>query len=256
MSVREIVMNVVSAIFVQFDAEAAAELLAPGYIQHNPGVPTGAAPILGLIPALKESGLELSIHRVLAEGDYVVLHSTYVNAQAFGAATLVAFDVFRVEDGKVAEHWDNLQPLSPANASGRTMVDGETAVNDLGKTSDNKALVSGFVTDVLQGKAPQKIADYVSTETYLQHNPMVADGLDGLGAAMKAMAEAGQMMRYDTTHMIVAEGNFVFTASEGAMGDTPTAFFDLFRVQDGKIVEHWDTISTIPTDMVHENGKF
>ena len=63
-------------------------------------------------------------------------------------------------------------------------------------------------------------------------------------------------MRYDETHLIVAEGNFVFTASEGAMGDAPTAFFDLFRVEDGKIVEHWDTVSEIPSEMAHENGKF
>jgi predicted SnoaL-like aldol condensation-catalyzing enzyme len=54
----------------------------------------------------------------------------------------------------------------------------------------------------------------------------------------------------------VAEGNFVVTASEGTLGGEPTAFFDLFRVEDGWIVEHWDVISTIPSEMAHENGKF
>ena len=253
MPVKEIVLNAVAAIFTQFNPEAAEQLLAPGYIQHNPGVPTGAAPILGFIPALKDSGIVVTTHRVIAEGDLVVLHNTYENAQLFGAETLVAFDVFRVEDGKLAEHWDNLQVPGAPNASGRTMVDGETEVRDLDKTAENKALVSGFVRDVLQGADPAKITEYVSTESYLQHNPQVADGLDGLGAALAA---AGMAMRYDETHLIVAEGNFVFTASEGAMGDAPTAFFDLFRVEDGKIVEHWDTVSEIPSEMAHENGKF
>ena len=117
-------------------------------------------------------------------------------------------------------------------------------------------MVEAFVADVLQGGAPQKITDYVSTEMYHQHNPMVADGLDGLGAALKAMADAGQSMAYAKTHIVVAQGNFVLTASEGTMGTTPTAFYDLFRLEDGKIVEHWDVISEIPNEMAHENGKF
>jgi predicted SnoaL-like aldol condensation-catalyzing enzyme len=256
MTPKELVLNAMTALFSSFDPEAAEQLLAPGYIQHNPAVPTGAAPIIGFIPALKESGIQMTTHRVIAEGDMVVLHNTFSNAQAFGAETLVAFDVFRVENGKVAEHWDNLQPLAAPNPSGRSMTDGTTEVTDLDKTAANKALVESFVRDVLHGQAPQKITDYISTETYLQHNPMVADGLDGLGAALKAMAEADQAMAYSATPIVVAEGNFVFTASEGTLGSTPTAFFDLFRVEGGKIVEHWDTISEIPAEMAHPNGKF
>lgn len=256
MSVKEVVLNAVTALFVQFDPEAARDLLAPGYIQHNPMVPTGAEAIIGVLPALKESGLTAQVHRVIAEGDLVVLHSTFDNAQAFGAKTQVAFDVFRVADAKVVEHWDNLQPLAGPNPSGRSMVDGAVEITDLDRTAENKALVTGFVEDVLHGKAPQNIATYISSESYHQHNPLIADGLEGLGAALKALADAGQVMRYDATHMIVAEGNFVFTASEGMFGETHTAFFDLFRVEDGKIVEHWDTLSEIPAQMAHENGKF
>ncbi len=252
----EIVLGAVAAIFINFDPQAASDLLAPDYIQHNVAVPTGAEPIIGFIPALKDSGIKVTTHRVIAEGDLVVLHNTYENAAAFGADSLVAFDIFRVEDGKVAEHWDNLQPLVTETASGRSMTGGPAEVTDLDDTAANKALVESFVADVLQGGAPDRITDYISTETYMQHNPMVGDGLDGLGTALAAMAEAGQALRYDKTHMVVAQGNFVFTASEGALGTTPTAFFDLFRVENGRIVEHWDTVSAIPADMPHENGKF
>ena len=70
------------------------------------------------------------------------------------------------------------------------------------------------------------------------------------------MAEQGIQMIYTGVHMVVAEGDFVFTASEGTLGGTPTAFYDLFRVADGKIVEHWDVIAEIPADMAHDNGKF
>lgn len=257
MAVKDIVLNAFTALFTQFDAEAASQLLDPGYIQHNPAVPTGSAAIIGFIPALQAVGFQAETHRVISEGDLVVMHNTFRNAeQVLGVDTLVAFDVFRVENGKVVEHWDNLQPAMAPNPSGRTMTDGATEVVDLEKTADNKALVQGFVQDVLHGAAPQNIANYVSTEAYLQHNPQIGDGLEALGAAFANLAAAGQAVRYDTTHMVVAEGNFVFAASEGVFGDAPTAFFDLFRVEEGKIVEHWDTVSPIPSEMAHDNGKF
>lgn len=256
MTPKEIVLNAVAAIFTNFDPDAAKALLAEDYIQHNPAVPTGAAPILGFIPALKESGIELDTHRVITEDDMVVLHTTYRSAQAFGGDTLVAFDVFRVEDSKVAEHWDNLTPITPPNPSGRTQVDGPTEITDLDKTAANKALVTAFVETILQSGEVDRITDFVSTETYRQHNSQIADGLDGLGAALSAMADQGISMVYAKTHIVVAEGNFVFTASEGSLGGAPTAFFDLFRVEDGKIVEHWDVISDIPAEMAHDNGKF
>ena len=86
----EVVLAFATAVFVNFDTNAAEELVKPEYIQHNPAVPTGAAPILGFIPALKDSGIAADVHRVIAEDDLVVIHSTYNNAQLFGGETLVA----------------------------------------------------------------------------------------------------------------------------------------------------------------------
>jgi len=256
MTPSELAIALTAAIFIDFDVEAAEQILDPNYIQHNVGVPTGAAPILGFIPGLKDSGIGVETHRVLSQGDLVVMHNTYTNAQAFGADVLVGFDVYRVEGDKIVEHWDNLQPIVTETASGRSMTDGPTEVIDQDLTAANKAVVESFINDILLGGQMEKVTDYVSTTDYAQHNPGAADGLDGLGAAMAAMAEAGQAMTYANVHMVVADGNFVFAASEGTIGETPTAFFDLFRIEDGLIVEHWDTISTIPDDMPHDNGKF
>ena len=138
------------------------------------------------------------------------------------------------------------------------MTDGPTEIVDLDKTAENKAIVEGFVTDVFLNGELEKSADYIVAEpgAYLQHNPMVPDGLDAVGAAFVQLAKAGQGFSFSKVHLIVAEGNFVFTMTEGAMGDVPTAFFDLWRVEDGMIVEHWDTIEAIPDEMVHDNGKF
>ena len=124
------------------------------------------------------------------------------------------------------------------------------------KTAENNAVVTDFVETILKGGEVNQITEFLSTETYIQHNSQIADGLDGLGAALAAMADQGIQMIYTDVHMVVAEGDFVFTASEGTFGGAPTAFYDLFRVSGGKIVEHWDVIADIPAEMAHDNGKF
>jgi predicted SnoaL-like aldol condensation-catalyzing enzyme len=254
----ELVLALREALFVDFDVAAAEALLAPDYIQHNPGVPTGAAPVLGFLPVLKEAGLSTDVHRVFVDGDFVFMHTTYTNAEPFGAPTLVGFDVFRVADGKVAEHWDNLQAPPATTTSGRSMTDGPTQATDLDETEANKALVTRFADDVLLGGNFAALPEYIASGPgeYHQHNPDIGDGLDGLGAGFARLAEAGKAIAYTRVHEVLGQGNFVLTMSEGTMGDEPTAFYDLFRVADGKIVEHWDVIAPIPAEMAHQNGKF
>lgn len=253
---KTIVQDAVAALFKTFNAAEVEKLLHPDYIQHNPAVPTGRAAISGFLPALKASGISVETHRIIAEGNFVVTHNTYTNAQLFGAEKIVAFDVFRLSNGQVVEHWDNLSPVTAPNPSGRSQTDGPTQIVDLAKTSENKALVAAFVEAVLIGGKFDQLPNFISTTTYHQHNSAIADGLDGLGSAVAAMAKHGISMKYDSLHLVVAEGNFVFTMSEGKFGGKRTAFYDLFRVEAGKIVEHWDIISDIPAEMAHKNGKF
>ncbi|MEM8590900.1 MAG: nuclear transport factor 2 family protein [Pseudomonadota bacterium] len=256
MTPKELVLALFTAAFTDHDPDAARQLLAEDYIQHNPQVATGAEAFLGLIQLVEASGMTVTTHRVIAEGDYVVLHNEFGNADAFGAPTLAAFDVFRVEDGQVAEHWDNLQPVPAETVSGRTMFDGGLEVTDLDKTSENKELVLGFVRDVLGGAAPENAPMYMDPEVYMQHNPQLADGLAGLIAGTQAWAEQGFVITKFEPQIVVAEGNFVFVASDAIVGGEPWAFFDLWRVEEGKVVEHWDVVAPTPADMAHDNGKF
>ena len=257
MTPTELVLAGFAALFTDFDVEALPDLFAEDYIQHNPGVPTGLAPVMGVLPAIEASGLRVTTHRVFADGDLVVLHSTYENAQFFGAPTLVGFDVFRVADGKIVEHWDNLQPPAAPNASGRTMTDGPTEVTDLDRTEANKARVAEFAQAVLIEGDFARITDFiVGGEAYAQHNPLFGDGITALGAAFDELAQQGNAIRYTTVHQVLGEGNFVLMMAEGTFGTTPTAYYDLFRLEDGMIVEHWDVIQEIPEEMAHTNGKF
>lgn len=87
---------------------------------------------------------------------------------------------------------------------------------------------------------------------------MVGDGLAAFGAFLQDSAEKGTPMAYNEVHMVIGEGNFVLTLSDGSFGDQQMAFYDLFRLEDGLIVEHWDVISPMPgPDAPHnEAGKF
>lgn len=256
MAIKEIVMAALTAVFINQDPVATENLFAPDYIQHNPAVPTGRAPIIGFLPTLKKTGISIKTHRIITQGDLVVTHNSYSNAQALGGDNLVAFDVFRVKNGKVVEHWDNITAKTAPNPSGHSQTDGPTEIIDLNKTSENKALVAQFVDDILVNGKMDKLAQFIVADNYTQHNSQIADGLKGLGDALQALAAQGITMKYTKVHKVIAEGNFVFTMSEGSFGGKPTAFYDLFRVENGKIVEHWDIISEIPTKMAHNNGKF
>ena len=126
------------------------------------------------------------------------------------------------------------------------------------QTDENKTLLGKFVKDILLGENPSKITDYLSAEQYNQHNPAVADGLDALGKALQEMDKAGVPMTYTKNHMILGQGNFVLTVSEGQFLNKHVAFYDLFRIEKGKIFEHWDTIEEIlPKEKWrNNNGKF
>ncbi|MFC9914076.1 ester cyclase [Streptomyces sp. NPDC127197] len=145
-------------------------------------------------------------------------------------------------------------PGRPA-ARTRTQTDGPATPSDLDRTEANRALVAEFAEKVLKGADYSVLTNYISTETYHQHNPEAADGLDGFGAAAAKWAEQGKNLVYKTVHKVVAEGDFVLLQSEGEFG-VPVAYWDLFRVADGKIVEHWDVIAPVPAELPYTNGLF
>jgi predicted SnoaL-like aldol condensation-catalyzing enzyme len=236
------------------DAKPVAYINPNKYKQHNLMVGDGLAGFGAVLQQLPKDSAKVNTVRVIQDGNYVVTHTEY---NFFGPK--IGFDVFRFESGKIVEHWDNLQvtPTSP-NPSGRTMTDGSAEIKDVNKTAANKKLVRAFVEDILVKGKMDKLAGYFNGDQYLQHNPQIGDGLSGLGAALKALAEQGITMKYNRIHKVLGEGNFVLVISEGSFAGKPTSFYDLFRVEGGKIAEHWDTMETIPAkaEWKNKNGKF
>lgn len=80
---------------------------------------------------------------------------------------------------------------------------------------------------------------------------MMAVAVIGFGAAANAQT-------LSNTEKVLAQGNFVLAVSEGTLGGAPTSYYDLWRVENGKIAEHWDVMETIadPSTWQNQNGKF
>lgn len=224
------------------------------YIQHNLDVGDGLAGFGAVVSNPPEGGFKANVIRSFEDGEFAFTHTEY---DFFGPKA--GFDIFRYENGKIVEHWDNLTDTTPPNPSGRTQFDGATEITDKEKTDANKKVVEGFIKNVLLDGQMDKLTSYINPEKYLQHNSAVADGLDGFGAAMQYFAENGLVMEYHKLHRILGEGNFVLSVCEGKFGKGDhVAYYDLFRIENGLIVEHWDVIQTIPAkeNWKNQNGKF
>jgi len=236
------------------DAKPVAYINPDKYIQHNLAAGEGLAGFGAVLQQLPKGSAKVHTVRVFQDGDFVFAHTDY---NFFGPK--IGFDIFRFENGRIVEHWDNLQEKpATVNPSGHTMLDGEREAADLGRTEVNKTLAGAFVDDILVNGRMTKLAGYFDGDNYLQHNPQIPDKLSGLGAALETMAKQGVTMKYDHVHRVLGEGNFVLTVSEGELSGRHSSFYDLFRVANGKIAEHWDVIETIPpsAEWKNNNGKF
>jgi predicted SnoaL-like aldol condensation-catalyzing enzyme len=257
MSKKETVGAFLGAVFTG-DAETMRKHANADYIQHNPFIPTGLEPFIGMLPILKENGTTAENVRMFADGNYVFMHNIWHNAKPFGADEMVSFDIIRLDkNGNVAEHWDAMTAVVEETASGRSQTDGPVKPTDLDKTEENKALAVSLIEDVLMGKNPDKITEYISAEQYDQHNPGIKDGLNGIVEAVQYLTSQNNMFKYNKIHKVLGEGNFVLTVSEGEWNGANQVFYDLFRFENGKAVEHWDIIQEIPTEgLANENGMF
>ena len=236
--------------------EALDKYTGDRYTQHSTGVGDNKEGFAAFfIPFIKRNPVrDIQVVRAIEDGRYVFVH-VYQSLNN-GAAKWVTADLFDTDDDdRMIEHWDVIAPYVEETASGRTMVDGPTEVEDLDKTGENKTIVRAFVDDVLIGGKFDKVTDYISTEQYDQHSPEVEDGLAGIQKHMATIGQRGG--KYVKVHHLIGQGNFVVIFSHAQKDGGDWAYFDIFRLKDSKIVEHWDVQERIlPKDQWNNSGKF
>ncbi|MEM9132467.1 MAG: nuclear transport factor 2 family protein [Actinomycetota bacterium] len=236
--------------------EAVTTYTGARYTQHSTGVKDGVEGFVEFFePFVARNPVrDIQLVRTLEDGQHVFVHA--YQSLNDGEAEWVTMDFFDTdEDDRIIEHWDVIAAYAPSTPSGHTSVDGATEVTDLDRTEDNKALVRSMITDVLMaGGDPSRIGEYISSETYIQHNAEVADGLESFAAL--AMVPDPPLV-YDEIVLMVGQGNFVATLSKASFEGAPYAQTDLFRIEDGLIVEHWDAAEPVgPEEEWANSGKF
>ncbi len=226
------------------------------YVQHNPMTAEGSVGLAELFRRLAETSPRVEIVRMFEDGDYVFGHVEYDFAEV-----VTGFEVFRFDGGRAVEHWDNLQhKVAEPNPSGHTMNDGPTDIVDLERTEANRVLVADYVQHLLIERDLDRLEHFVAGDSaYVEHDPHRGDGVASLRSALAERLPTGApVLDYHRCHRILAEGCFVLGACEGAHHGTHSALYDLFRVEGGRIVEHWNSIEAIPprSEWKNDNGKF
>jgi predicted SnoaL-like aldol condensation-catalyzing enzyme len=237
---------------IELGTTLALDFLHPTrYKQHNPNLRDGIEGVGAIHTLLPREQVYAHVVRAFEDGDYAFVHVDY---HLFNHT--VAFDIHRYDQGQAVEHWDNLQDMPLVrNKSGRTMTDGKTQVTDLHKTQANKDMARRFTQEVLIEQQSLALAKYFKANQLVQHNPHMGDGVPEFLAVREQWAREGTPARYDAIHMVLGEGNFVLVVSEGEFQGKPSAFYDLYRLADDKIVEHWDVIEAIPVEADRQNGN-
>ncbi|MEX5268760.1 nuclear transport factor 2 family protein [Kocuria sabuli] len=244
MSSKQIVLTAGTELFGHRDPSAVERYWAPDYRQHSalaPDGPQGLEAMAGQLPP----DFRFEPLRVLEDGDMVAIHCLY---HGFGPGPTVAVDVFRVDGDRIAEHWDALAPL-PDGAAGTRWIDGPTEITEPERAGSNKTLVTEWVQNRLIGTDREALEELAGNPDYVEH---------GTGPDDRLVRR--------TLHRVVGEGDFVLTVTEALLepggdgeadGSAPSAgCYDLWRVAQGRILEHWEVVQPVPENLPHDNGFF
>ncbi|MEX0345495.1 MAG: hypothetical protein AB3N20_11270 [Rhizobiaceae bacterium] len=223
------------------------------YVQHNPQTHEGSEGLAALFARLSKTEPKVNMVRGFEDGAYVFAHMEYDFS-----SRKICFEVFRFEDGRAVEHWDNIQERRGPNQSGRSMVDGPAHAADLEMTEANRATIREFIETVFVDGQVARLTDFVNEDEYAEHNPGLGDDLSMLRSLLKAGKDGRRHIDYQRVHRVLAQGNFVLSVSEGRRDNVHSSFYDLFRLEGGRIVEHWDTTEKIApiSEWKNNNGKF
>lgn len=259
--------------------EVADDLVAENYIQHSPFQLSGRAALKQTFSVIPRSDVIPETIRpapvsIVAEDDLVVFVAVEELPEPAGSGTYTTthFNMFRVVDGQLAEHWhpDRTPPCPglPSAADGGpqpvTGAAGRAQYALLDAATPELAANKRLVFDVwrqLVDAGREEVADLYLAPDYIQHNPNAATGRDGAKAyfATRDDLPIAASIRRDLVAM-VAEGDLVVQVLRVELpnpyseGETfTTTWFDLFRIADGRLAEHWDA-AIKPGTVVEELG--
>lgn len=233
--------------------EAVTAYTGHRYTQHSTGVGDGVEGFLAFFEPFvaRNPKRDIRILRSFEDGPWVFC-SAYQSLND-GAAEWVTMDMFYTDaQGLILEHWDTIAAYAAQTVSGEDMVGGRAEVDMAADTEANKARVLEFTKQVRQEGDLAKLTHFVA-EDLIQHSGPIAGGRAGL-ATWLASEEAGH---YEMLFHTMGQGDFVVTYGKRHACGKDIAVFDLYRLSEGMIVEHWMNAEEIaPRDTWGNSGKF
>lgn len=187
-------------------------------------------------------GAQAVVARTAADGDLVAVHWHETTDPTQPWSGRARMDLYRLDDGRPTAHWALAQDVPASGASGNTMFDdahaaAPTTPDEAQEESRRQFVVAAY--DTLFRDQDPTVLDRAFDPGYVQHNPLA-----GNGTAALAQFFAGASFPPQESALSLADGDLVWTFSRPVGSPTPDAFGagDVFRVVDGRIVEHWDVV--------------
>ncbi|UUZ87209.1 ester cyclase [Paenibacillus sp. P26] len=227
----------------------------------QPAVPGGPEAVRSVVTGLRTAYPEMHviIERVIAEDDLVLLHTHAVLEPGTRGQAMVG--IFRVRDGKIVEHWEVMQPVPDSGVNGNDMF--STLTTPAGQSPDlavstaaSKQVALAMFDEVTVDRDVTTFDRY-GADPFYQHNPQSPNGI----AAAKEQFTSAFAVNPDLSislKRVIAEGDYVAFHHHFQLNadDLGAAVVDIFRVRDGKVVEHWDVIQLVPATSANDNTMF
>jgi len=239
--------------------------LAEDFVEHNPLLPSGRQAFTDYISSRttpQDIPAEIpDLVTLVAEGPYVVMATVtyYPEADGTGTYTSTHFEMFRLDAGLIAEHWDSWLfrsdqrvPNYGANAARPVLgITGTAQFDQLYSDDPDLFVAKRLVFDLwrhIPESGREELADLFMDPIYIQHNPNAATGRDGAVAYFSNRPDTPISTTLEAPLVaMIAEGDLVVQVLEtdreqnGVNYKVP--WFDMFRLENGRVIEHWDTAS-------------
>ncbi|WP_040699815.1 nuclear transport factor 2 family protein [Nocardia vinacea] len=256
---KALVGYVFDQLFNRGNLSVVDQYVQPDLIEHDPTRTNGAAALKEFVQSQRAAYPEASVimHRTLGEGNLVTIHSHFVPVP--GTSGNATIDIFRLERGKIVEHWDVIQDVPATTASGNDMFSTLSAPlweqpDPCAPTAKNKEIALAMFTGVFVDRDLTAFDRHVA-DPYYQHSPTAPNGIE---FPKQLLAQAFTSPYFNVSiKRVIADGDYVAThAHYHFADDRGMAICDLYRVREGKVVEHWDIVQNVPATSSNDNAMF
>ncbi|MEV7392751.1 ester cyclase [Streptomyces sp. NPDC091215] len=258
---KELVLYFYEELFRHGNLAVIDEFVGTEYVDHNPKSTDGPAALRNVVTGIRAAhpDMQLTIERAIAEDDLVLLHVNAVLEPGTTGHAIAA--VFRVQSGRIVEHWEVMQQVPVRTVSGNDMFATLSAPRgqspDPGvSTAASKQVAWALFQEVTADRDVTAFDRYASGP-YYQHTVHAPNGT-GAAKDQFSWAFVTSPDLSISVKRVIAEGDYVAFHHhlKLAADDLGTAVIDIFRVRDLKVVEHWDITAPVPATSANDNTVF